>query len=73
VSSSRRLKAVREKHMEDDMVEKEEEASSTMKLAMDTLDRGLEAVRVTHRTAKKLRESVSSMVSPPHRLSMAKK
>ena len=51
--------------MEEDNVEKEEQASSTMKLAMDTLDRGLEAVRVTHRTAKKLRESVSAMTSSP--------
>lgn len=72
MSSSRKLKAVQERHMEEELVEKEDEASSTMKLAMDTLDRGLEAVRVTHRTAKRLRESVSAMASTPRLVPMKK-
>lgn len=47
--------------MEDDLAAQEKKASSMMKLALDTLDRGLEAVRTTHRTAKRLRASVESM------------
>jgi len=46
--------------MEDDAAA-EKKASSMMKLALDTLDRGLEAARSTHRTAKRLRASVESM------------
>lgn len=47
--------------MEDDLAAEEKKASSMMKMAMDTLDRGLEAARMTHRTAKRLRASVESM------------
>ena len=60
--------------MEDDLADKEQKATSMMKLAMDTLDKSLEAVRNTHRTAKRLRASVSSMeFAPSPRLVVVKK
>ena len=54
--------------VEDELAEKEEQASSVMRLAMDTLDRGLDAVRATHKTAKRLRASVEALDLPvrPH-------
>lgn len=57
-----------ERRVEDELAEKEEQASSVMKLAMDTLDRGLDAVRATHKTAKRLRASVDALDLPvrPH-------
>jgi len=66
---------VREEHrVEEELAKKEVEARSTMKLAMDTLDRGLEEVRRTHRTAKRLTASVDALDMPyPLRLVSAKK
>ena len=72
MSQSKRLKAQQEKHVEEELAEKEEKASSAMKMAMDVLDRGLEEARTTHRTAKKLRASVVASTRPLH-LAVVKK
>lgn len=64
----------RDEAMEEDLKKNEDRASQAMKLAMDTLNLGLETVRVTHRTAKRLRASVEELDFPtrPH-LAVAKK
>ena len=60
---SKKIRVQEEKPMEEDL---ERRANSAMKLAMDTLDRGLEAIRSTHRSAKKLKDSMESMDTPHH-------
>lgn len=64
MSHSKKSRAVAEKKMEDELTEKQSQASSTMKLAMDTLDRGLEAIRSTHRSARRLRTAVEEIELP---------
>lgn len=49
------------KKMDEDLVKKDEEASSAIKLALDTLDRGIAVARDTHRAAKRFTESVGSI------------
>jgi hypothetical protein len=68
--SSKKSKAEK---LEEDLAEKEEKASSAMKLALDTLDRGLEVVRGTHRSAKRLRASVDALDFHPRHLVSVKK
>jgi len=48
-------------------------ADETMRLALDTLDRGLAEVRTTRRTAKRLSDSVRNLDLAPRRLAVVKK
>ena len=64
----------KEQQVEEELAAKDREARSTMKLAMDTLDRSLEEIRRTHRTAKRLTASVDALDVPYHlRLVASKK
>ena len=74
MSKAKKSRAQEVRHMEEELSRREREADSTMRLAMDTLDRGLEEARRTHRTAKRLTASVDALEVQPHlRLVASKK
>jgi hypothetical protein len=72
VRVTKKLRVLPEKPMEEDL---ERRANSAMRLAMDTLDRGLEAVKSTHRSAKRLKDAMESTDTPHQipRFAVAKK
>lgn len=65
--------AMSDQEVDEAVAETSKAADDTMRLALDTLDRGLAEVRTTRRSAKRLSESVRSLDLAPRRLVAVKK